>query len=265
VANTSVSTFDSAGRTVASAYQLNGVPQWHTTSTYDGDRVTTAPPNGGTATAVITNGLGQKTNLLQYKDPTKTGPGDAADVTSYTYNNAGLLSSTTDPTGKNVWTTSYDLHGNKIASTDPDVGAASYSYDLAGQLQTTTDGRGKTLAYTYDGIGRKTGEYAGSTSGPQLAGWTYDTLVKGLPSSSARYDNGNAYTTSVYQYDTAGCPLATSPRSLTPRRAPPSPPSTPTTWPSPSVVRTPSATPVAPPACGPTATVSSAASRTPAA
>jgi RHS repeat-associated protein len=207
VANTSVSTFDSAGRTVTSTYQLNGVPQWHSTSTYDGDRVTSVPPNGGTATTVITNGLGQKTNLLQYKDPTKTGPGDAADVTSYTYNRFGLLASTTDPTGKNVWTTTYDLHGNKIASTDPDVGASSYTYDAAGQLKTTTDGRGKTLAYTYDGIGRKTGEYVGSTTGPQLAAWTYDTLVKGLPSSSTRYDNGNAYTTSVYKYDAAGRPL----------------------------------------------------------
>jgi RHS repeat-associated protein len=207
VANTAVSTFDGAGRSVASTYQLNGVNQWSSTSAYDGDRVTTVPPNGGTATAVISNGLGQKTKLLQYKDPTRTGPNDAADVTSYTYNNAGLLASTTDPTGKNVWTTTYDLHGNKITSTDPDVGATSYTYDAAGQLLTTTDGRGKTLAYAYDGIGRKTGEFAGSTSGPQLAGWSYDTLVKGLPSSSTRYDNGNAYTTSVYKYDAAGRPL----------------------------------------------------------
>ena len=116
VANTSVSTFNSAGRTATSIYQLNGVEQWRTTSAYDGDRVTTVPPNGGTATTVIANGLGQKTKLLQYKDPTRTGPNDAADVTSYTYNNAGLLASTTDPTGKNVWTTSYDLHGDKVAS-----------------------------------------------------------------------------------------------------------------------------------------------------
>ncbi|MFI9381437.1 RHS repeat-associated core domain-containing protein [Kutzneria sp. NPDC052558] len=207
VANTTVSTFDSAGRQIATTYNLNGVEQWHTTSSYDGDRVTTVPLNGGTATTVISNGLGQKTKLLQYKDPTRTGPNDAADVTSYTYNNAGLLVSTTDPTGKNVWTSTYDLHGRKTSSTDPDAGTSSTTYNAMGDVLTTTDSRGKTLAYSYDGIGRKTGEYVGSTSGPQLAGWAYDTLVKGLPSSSTRYYNGNAYTESVYKYDNAGRPL----------------------------------------------------------
>ncbi|MBB5895277.1 RHS repeat domain-containing protein [Kutzneria kofuensis] len=207
VATTTVSNFDSAGRPIASIYELNGTEQWHTTSSYDGDRVTTVPPNGGTATTVISNGLGQKTKLLQYKDPTKTGPNDAADVTSYTYTAAGLPASVTDPTGKNTWTSTYDLHGHKTSSTDPDAGTSSTTYDAMGQVLTTTDSRGKTLAYAYDGIGRKTGEYAGSTSGPQLAGWTYDSLVKGLPTSSTRYYNGNAYTTSVYKYDDAGRPL----------------------------------------------------------
>jgi hypothetical protein len=59
-------TLDSAGAMRASAYLLNSVEQWRATTIPDGDRTTTIPPNGGTATTTITNGLGQAVQLLQY-------------------------------------------------------------------------------------------------------------------------------------------------------------------------------------------------------
>ncbi|GLY67240.1 RHS repeat-associated core domain-containing protein [Amycolatopsis taiwanensis] len=201
---TTVSTFDSAGRATASAYQLYGTEQWRTTTVYDGDRTTTIPPRGGTATSIITNGLGQKTQLVQYTDPAHTNPGDPADVTTYTYTHTGELASTTDATGHNTWTTTYDLLGRKTSTTDPDTGTTSYTYDNDGRMLTSTDASNRTLAYTYDNLGRKTAEYQTSTSGPKLASWTYDTLLKDKPTSSSRYANGKTYTNTIISYDTAG-------------------------------------------------------------
>ncbi|MGW4490337.1 RHS repeat domain-containing protein [Amycolatopsis sp. NPDC004368] len=204
VPSTTVSTFDSAGRATASAYQLYGVEQWRSSTVYDGDRTTTIPPHGGTASSVVTNGLGQKVQLVQYKDPAHTNPGDPADTTSYAYTHDGKLTSTTDTTGHNSWTTGYDLLGRKATATDPDTGASSFTYDNDGRMLTSTDASGRTLAYTYDNLGRKTAEYQGSTSGTKLASWTYDTVLKDKPTASSRFAGGKTYTNTVVSYDTAG-------------------------------------------------------------
>ncbi|SFO06979.1 intein C-terminal splicing region/RHS repeat-associated core domain-containing protein [Amycolatopsis rubida] len=204
VPSTTVSTFDSAGRATGSAYQLYGVEQWRGTTVYDGDRTTAIPPLGGTASSVVTNGLGQKVQLAQYKDPAHTNPGDPADVTSYTYTHDGLLASTTDSTGHNTWKTSYDLLGRKTSATDPDTGLSQYTYDNGGRMLTSADASGRTLAYTYDNLGRKTAEYQASTSGTKLAAWTYDTVLKDKPTASSRYAGGKTYTNTVEEYDKAG-------------------------------------------------------------
>ncbi|GAA3817422.1 RHS repeat-associated core domain-containing protein [Amycolatopsis tucumanensis] len=204
VPSTTVSRFDSAGRAVASIYELYGTEQWRTTTTYDGDRTTTVPPAGGIASSVVTDGLGQKTQLVQYKDRAHTNPGDPADVTTYGYNHTGMLTSTTDSTGRNTWTTTYDLRGRKFATTDPDTGITTYTYDADNRMLTSTDASGRTLAYTYDNLGRKTAEYQGSVTGTKLVSWTYDTVLKGKLASSSRYADGRTYTNTVVTYDSAG-------------------------------------------------------------
>ncbi|MFJ9786164.1 RHS repeat-associated core domain-containing protein [Amycolatopsis sp. NPDC101161] len=205
VPNTNATTYDSAGRAIATAYLAKGAEQWRTTTIPDGDRTTTLPPAGGTATTTITNGLGQRTQLLQYKDPTRTSPGSPADTTTYTYTRSGQQASITDTTGKNVWTFAYDLNDRKISSSDPDTGTTTFTYDDAGKLTSTTDARHRQISYTYDNLGRKTAEYDGDvTSGTKLAEWTYDTLLPGLPTASIRYADGKTYRKDVAGYDTAG-------------------------------------------------------------
>jgi RHS repeat-associated protein len=204
VPNSTFTTYDSAGRSIAAAYVKNGTEQWRTTTKYDGDRSVVIPPPGGVATATITNGLGQNTQLVEFADRNHTSPGDPGDVTTYTYTPAGQVASITDATGKNIWTTNYDLHGRKSSTTDPDAGTSTFTYDAIGRLASTTDAEHDSLAYTYDNLGRKTAEYKDSTSGSKLADWTYDTVQAGLPTGSTRYDNGRAYATSVLSYDTAG-------------------------------------------------------------
>ncbi|ANF32555.1 hypothetical protein A0130_13535 [Leifsonia xyli] len=112
----------------------------------------------------------------------------------------------TDPVG-NRWSWAFDLLGNQVSSTDPDSGTSTSTYDLAGNVLTTTDGRGQTLAYTYDELNRRTGKYSGSTTGPLLASWVFDSVAKNQVTSATSYTGsapgkpGLAYTTSVAGYD----------------------------------------------------------------
>ncbi len=209
VPNTTVSNYDSANRGIASIYLLNGTEQWRTRTAYDGDRVTTIPPAGGTASTVISNGLGQKVTTLLYKDLARTGPSDLADSTTYTYTRAGQLQTVKDATGQNTWTFGYDLRSNKISQTDPDAGSSTSTFDVVGQLESTTDARGQKIFYTYDNLGRKTASYDTSTSGTKLTQYTYDTLLKGALTSSVRFVSGKAYVKTVTGYDTAGRPGGT--------------------------------------------------------
>ena len=60
-----------------------------------------------------------------------------------------------------MWTYGYDLMGRKTTVTDPDAGKSTTDYNDLDQAVATTDSRGKTISYTYDELGRKTGEYDG--------------------------------------------------------------------------------------------------------
>ncbi|TDV48680.1 RHS repeat-associated protein [Actinophytocola oryzae] len=206
VPSTTVSNYDSANRGTASIYLHNGVEQWRTTTVYDGDRVTVIPPAGGTASSVISNGKGQKVSTLLYKDLAHTGPDDLADTTTYSYTRAGQLATITDATAQNTWTFEYDLRGHQIVQIDPDAGRSTSTYDAMGQRLTATDARGKTIAYSYDNLGRQTGSFENTTAGTRLTTHTYDTLLKGAPTSSVRFVGGKAYVTAVSGYDTAGRP-----------------------------------------------------------
>jgi RHS repeat-associated protein len=213
-----VDTYDGQGRITASAFWSLGVQQWQTTDSYPGmDETISTPPSGGTKTAVITNSVGQKSQTLSYTDSS----GDT-DTTSYAYTPAGQLATVSD-NNSNSWSYTYNLLGQQLSSTDPgttgtagrsgDEGSYTYTYDGAGNLLTSTDPAGQLLTYTYDSIGRKLAEYAGTVStGTKLASWTYDktpinggsTDALGEPTASTSYDSkGDAYTETITGYNTA--------------------------------------------------------------
>jgi len=192
-----VTSYDGVGRAVKDSFLQNGNHMWDSLTTYGGDRVTETPPPGGTATTTVSDADGQTVQLLQYK----SGTGGGADVTNYAYTPAGDLTSVTDATGRNVWSFGYNLLRQKVTETNPDTGTTTYGYDNDDELTSSTDARGTALAYTYDGLGRKTAVYIGSTSGTKLAQWTYDTIAKGRPTGSTRYVNGLAYSAAVTGYD----------------------------------------------------------------
>lgn len=209
VASQSVTIYDGAGRVTNDVLMSNSVDQSRTTTAYGGDHTDVTPPAGGTATTTVFDARGQKTELRQYHGPKPTG---GYDSTQYAYDGKGQLIRLTDA-GNNAWTRSYDLLGRTITSGDPDAGTTTSTYNAAGDLLSVKDGRDVTTAYAYDDLGRQTGEFETSTSGKQLAAWTYDdTLLpdgvskaKGYPSTITKYVGTDAYNfatrgyTSMYQ------------------------------------------------------------------
>ncbi len=202
--------FDGAGRAVESVYQAGAIDKWRTVMSYDGDRVHTTSPAGGTATTVISDARGQTTELRQYHAPT---PDGAYDSTRYRYTLAGQLAEVIGPDGAR-WRYGYDLRGRKTTAEDPDAGTSTMGYNNTNQLTSISDARGATLAYAYDELGRRTAVHRDSLTGPMLAQWTYDTVSfgKGLPATSTRFagPQRHAYTTSVDYYTALSKPLATS-------------------------------------------------------
>ncbi|WP_194909670.1 RHS repeat domain-containing protein [Catenulispora rubra] len=212
----SITTFDGLGRVTKVAQYHYANYTWETDTVYGGDRTTSIPPAGGTSSTTVTDARGATTAAYQYTATpavagnTVTGPVNGSG-TVYGYDFAGRTSLITDPSGKNTWTYGYDLRGRKTSQTDPDAGASTYTYDDDSEMLTSADARGTagTVAYKYDNLGRKTGEYSGSATGPAIARWTYDSVMKGKPTASAGYANGLAYVSTITGYTSAGLPTGT--------------------------------------------------------
>ncbi|MFI8811337.1 MULTISPECIES: polymorphic toxin-type HINT domain-containing protein [unclassified Streptomyces] len=168
---------------------------------YDGDRTTTIPPVGSTATTTLTDVRGNTTELRQHHTPSADAPFDS---TSYQYTPRGQLSKVTDPLGNN-WTYEYDQLGRQKTATDPDKGRSESTYDDRGQLTFSKGSRADVpgLAYIYDGLGRQTEVREGSVTGAPRIKHVYDTVAraKGQLAESTRYVGEQEYTTKVTSYD----------------------------------------------------------------
>ncbi|MFJ5234480.1 RHS repeat-associated core domain-containing protein [Kitasatospora sp. NPDC088391] len=207
IPNQTHTVYDGRGRAVTSEFVAYGTVQTTTTTAYPGaDRTDVTPPAGTAPTSTVVDALGRTTQLWQYRTPTATGNPADADVTTYTFDQTGRPSSHKDVVG-NTWSYTYDVRGRQTSVTDPDTGTSSIAYDAAGRIASSTDGRGRTVTTSYDLLGRRTATYDGATTDPakQLTARTYDTVVKGQPTSSTRYvggASGAAYTQTVNSYDT---------------------------------------------------------------
>jgi RHS repeat-associated protein len=203
--------YDGAGRVVEATQQFGAIDRWTSKTAYDGDRVHSMPPAGGTVTTTVVDAQGRTVELRQYHGTT---PDGAHDSTRYKYALGGQLAEVTGPDNA-IWRFSYDLRGRRTVATDPDAGTATMSYDNSDRVVSTTDAMGKTLVFGYDELGRKTEARADSVNGKLLVRWAYDTSTsgKGLLASATRYtgDNGeHAYTESVGTYSALNKPMSTS-------------------------------------------------------
>ncbi|WP_455354058.1 RHS repeat-associated core domain-containing protein [Streptomyces sp. SYSU K217416] len=191
-------TFNGLGQSVLEVSYQNGVEKLRSTTERDGDVSTTVPPKGDTVTATFEDAEGRPTRLREYTNDARTTWRD----TTYEYDTQDQLVKVTAPGGA-VTTFEYDGRGRQTAATDPDGGRTTFVYDNSDHVVSTTDPRGNTLVTTYDAGGRPTSLREDSATGPKRMEWTYDTLGKGLPTASIRYDNGREYREEVTAFDNA--------------------------------------------------------------
>lgn len=196
---------DGANRVTASIFRSMAVEKWRTTTTYGGNWVSTTPPAGDTPTTTVEDIRGNTVELRQYLGASATG---AYDSTFYTYTDADQLASVKNA-GGSTWSYTYDQRGRQIATNDPDKGSSSTTYDAAGRVVSAVDARNQSLFFDYDNLDRKTAVRSGSATGPVLASWVYDTVAKGLLTSSTRTVGANNYKSEVTSYDALGRPTGT--------------------------------------------------------
>jgi RHS repeat-associated protein len=217
ISSETVNRFDAVGRSTKQTLISFGVERHETDTAYLGvDRVDMTPPSGGTPTSTYTNSANETTSLIQYLAASPS-PTAAQETSAYSYNPSGQMTGMTDPAG-NHWSWAFDVLGHQTDANDPDTGDTTQTYDDAGNVLTSTDARGDTLAYSYDALNRKIGEYKDSsgTSGTLLASWSYDTAKKGQLASSSSYSGsapgtpGIQYKETVNSYDAADNPTSTT-------------------------------------------------------
>jgi RHS repeat-associated protein len=167
-----------------------------------------------------------KTTSFEYEDAgslTKT-TSPAGNVTTYAYDDDGRLASSVEPRGHVVgadpldYTTSYayDPAGNLTSTTDPLQNVTTYTYDRVGHRKTRTDANLHTLTWTYDELGRLTKVKAHDNS---ETGYGYDDLGNLSSRTDAKqhvtnfgYDDDGRLTSVLnplnqewtYRYDAAG-------------------------------------------------------------
>ncbi|MEV7612388.1 polymorphic toxin-type HINT domain-containing protein [Streptomyces sp. NPDC089799] len=200
VPSSTVTQYDGSGRSVAQISRKLGEETDRTTTAYGGDNITVDPPKGETPTRAFLDGAGRKTELRHFRSDSPTG---AYDKTTYAYNQRGSLESVVNQAG-DKWEFAYDLRGRQTLQKDPEKGSTTLDYGQGDRLKSITDARGKVLVPEYDSLGRVIATHEGSITGPKLTSTTYDTLpgAVGLPVTSTRYVNGQAYTKQVTGYDT---------------------------------------------------------------
>ncbi|WP_017546974.1 RHS repeat-associated core domain-containing protein [Nocardiopsis prasina] len=194
--------YDGADRATDAVHMSRGVEQFRTTTEHQGDRTLVTEPEGGTGTTAITDARGNTVELRKHHGPAAEGEFDS---TFYTYTARSELRTVTDP-GDNTWTYEYDLRGRKVTETDPDTGVSQMVYDELDRLVETTDARGQSLKTVYDELGRQIELRDGG--GDLRAEWTFDSVAVGLPATSTRYEDGQAFTTRVMGYDRVNRPRA---------------------------------------------------------
>ncbi|MEV0964718.1 RHS repeat-associated core domain-containing protein, partial [Streptomyces sp. NPDC049910] len=175
-----------------------------TTTERDGDVSTTIPPKGDTVTATFEDAEGRASRLREFTNDARTTWRD----TVYEYDHLDNVVKITAPGGA-VTSFEYDGRGRQKSVTDPDGGKTTFTYDNGDNVVSTTDPRGHTLVTTYDAAGRPTTLRENSATGPKRMEWTYDTLAKGRPTASIRYEGGKEYRDEVTAYDGAYRPTAT--------------------------------------------------------
>lgn len=156
---------------------------------------------------------GKEIALLQRTPAAEDGTFQQRFLHAASYDGLGRMVQTQDHSGA-VWTYSYDLLGNRLTVSDPDLGHWAYAYDNANRLISQTDARGAVTRITYDAIGRVTAKMAfanaadaaAAVNGITLTWNTYDQVRSGAYNKGQLTTSKNGLATQVFDYNADGLP-----------------------------------------------------------
>ncbi|WP_113698467.1 RHS repeat-associated core domain-containing protein [Nonomuraea lactucae] len=151
--NTSTFDYDQLGRRVRitdPAPEGQTAGRWVTEYDLAGEQVAAVDPTGARAEATYDDLSRKITETAVERKPSA-----AAYTTTFTYNDAGLLTKTVAPGNR---TTSYKVNaaGEVTEQTDPATNITKMAYDPAGRITRTTDPLGNATTADYDLAGRLT-------------------------------------------------------------------------------------------------------------
>ncbi|KQC08704.1 MAG: hypothetical protein APR62_04140, partial [Smithella sp. SDB] len=161
----------------------------------------TATDLDGNSQKQIKDYLGRVVKIIEYVE------NSVEQNTTYTYNAAGNILTTTDNNGNQIIFT-YDTLGRKRSVNDPDRGLWQYTYDANGNLQTQTDARNVTVTFNYDELNRIVSRTY--STGKTPVNYAYDNL--GIPNGRGKiYSVNNGAATKINNsYDVMGRVLSSS-------------------------------------------------------
>lgn len=108
--------------------------------------------------------------------------GAAGQITQYTHDNQGNITSVTDPLG-HVTANQYDALNRLTQVIDPASGVTKYGYNALDALTQVTDPRSLTTSYTIDGLGNTTQQTSPDTG---VSSSTYDAAGNILTRTDAK-------------------------------------------------------------------------------
>ncbi len=208
---------DAEGGITTYAYNDKGKPVSITDA--EGGITEIAYDQSGTLPTQITRAKGateQSVTTFSYDNGNLKESASGGSTTGFTYNDAGLPITITDPEG-NVTTLEYDQVGNLIASSDASGNKTAYGYDWRGNLLFAKDAEGNLTTYAYNAAGRlaqvtdpkgnvtsTTTDHAGrirgiaAPSGSSVFGYDNNgnliSVTKGDATTSYEYDANNRLT-----------------------------------------------------------------------
>jgi RHS repeat-associated protein len=163
-------------------------------------------PNPGLFVETQTDELGRKTNIWKSTQgqailiERQMSQGVFQNETRH-FDMLGRMTKLIDHGGA-VWSNVYDMAGNRLSATDPDLGTWAYTYDRAKQ----TDARGVKTGMAYDALGRLTSRKILSpiVADPVLVTNTYDQPKAGFYNVGKLTGSSNSTRTQTMDYDANG-------------------------------------------------------------
>ncbi|WP_429931685.1 polymorphic toxin-type HINT domain-containing protein [Agrobacterium vitis] len=107
----------------------------------------------GIQTQTFTSTAGDTVGIVQRSAPATDGGIVARWIHGASFDGAHRMTQVQDTNGV-TWNYTYDLMGNRLSASDPDMGTWYYAYDNANRLTSQLDARGARITISYDSIGR---------------------------------------------------------------------------------------------------------------